>query len=211
MIIIGIDIDNTICDSYPAYLEKYNLKYQKEVQLSEVLDFYYLNDLTDKEGAEFGGLIDELVLSEEFQISLLPVGEAQKVIREWTDQGHLVHYVTARPVQMRKVTGQWLEKHGFWHKGTRLDLFDEKNGFKSDVDYKVSIAKKFSIRLFIEDAGQIAKAMKIPRTLISLKKAWTSGFELETTKATTVNDLRMIFTRSRYVSAASSRRCNGRR
>ena len=172
-ITIGIDIDNTICDSYPAYLEKYNLKYQKEVQLSEVLDFYYLNDLTDKEGAEFGGLIDELVLSEEFQISLLPVGEAQKVIREWTDQGHLVHYVTARPVQMRKVTGQWLEKHGFWHKGTRLDLFDEKNGFKSDVDYKVSVAKKFGMSLFIEDAGQIAEAMKIPVFLFD--RPWNQG------------------------------------
>jgi len=173
MIIIGIDIDNTICDSYPAYLEKYNLKYQKEVQLSEALDFYYLNDLTNKEGAEFGNLIDELVLSEEFQISLTPMAKAQKVIRDWTKQGHLVHYVTSRPVQMRKVTANWLEKHGFWHKGTRLDLFDEKKGFKSDVDYKVSVAEKFGISVFIEDAGQIAKAMKIPVFLFD--RPWNQG------------------------------------
>ena len=54
-----------------------------------------------------------------------------------------------------------------------MDLFDEKKGFKSDVDYKVSVAEKFGISVFIEDAGQIAKAMKIPVFLFD--RPWNQG------------------------------------
>ncbi|KKS97619.1 MAG: hypothetical protein UV73_C0007G0062 [Candidatus Gottesmanbacteria bacterium GW2011_GWA2_43_14] len=170
---IGIDIDNTICDSYPAYLEKYNIKYRKQVQLTEILDFYYLNNLANQEGAGLSGFIDELVLSEEFQISLRPVIDAPEAIHAWSREGHRIHYVTARPIQMYKVTKKWLEKHGFWFTNTRLDLFNPKKGYQSDIDYKITVAEKSGIKVFIEDAGEIASALKIPVFLFD--RPWNRG------------------------------------
>lgn len=171
--IIGIDIDNTICDSYPAYLEKYNLRFHKKVKLTEVLDFYYLNDLANREGAEFGSLVEELVLSEEFQISLIPIEEALKVIQGWVKEGIKIHYVTARPVKMRKVTENWLIKHGFWFSGSKLDMWDEKKGFDSDTDFKVDMAQKHNHLFFIEDIRDIAVAMKIRAFLVD--RPWNQG------------------------------------
>lgn len=169
---IGIDIDNVIADSYPAYLIKYNAIYQAKVSLKEVLDFYYLNDLAKKSGRKVVNFIDELVIDEEFQLNIPPLSEAAEIINSWLKKGFGIHYVTARPKEVTNITIAWLKKHNFWLRAVKVDLYDERK-HRSDVDYKRSVAQKNNFNFFIEDNLTIAKGMHIKVFLVD--QPWNQG------------------------------------
>ncbi|OGG21505.1 hypothetical protein A3B48_01790 [Candidatus Gottesmanbacteria bacterium RIFCSPLOWO2_01_FULL_40_10] len=163
---IGIDIDNVISDSYPAYLDKFNIQYKTDIKIHQISEFYYLNKIIEENknipGRKIVNFIDELVLDEEFQLNLPPIDDSVRVINNWVSKGYKIHYVTARPVEVREITIKWLEKHGYWVKGAELDLFNSRKGFSSDAEYKADIAVKYKICVFIEDALEIALKMPIP-------------------------------------------------
>jgi len=174
---IGIDIDNVISESYPAYLSKFNTQFNTDIRMEQIREFYFLNRYVEdnkvKYGMEMVDFIDEMVLDSEFQMGIPPVTAALKVIKDWSEKGFQIHYVTARPVQTRKVTVNWLKKHGFWVKKARIDLFDSRNGNNNDVPYKRRIADKDKLDVFIEDAIEIALGMDIPVFL--LDRPWNQG------------------------------------
>jgi uncharacterized HAD superfamily protein len=43
--------------------------------------------------------------------------DAIEIINEWYNQGHIITFFTSRVEEQRKVTEQWLQKHGFKYHG----------------------------------------------------------------------------------------------
>lgn len=174
---IGIDIDNVISDSYPAYLEKFNRLYGTSIEIEEIKEFYYLNEYIEKNKHRWGrqvvNFIGELVYDESFQLNLPPINEAVEVIGDWLMKGYRIHYITSRPNKTRQLTLKWLRNNGFWKKHCRLDLYDEKGPFATDTEYKVKTAQKYGLNVFIEDALEIARAMKMPVFLMD--RPWNQG------------------------------------
>jgi hypothetical protein len=46
-----------------------------------------------------------------------PYPDALKVLNGWYDQGHLIYFFTSRTENHKKVTEDWLDKHGFKYHG----------------------------------------------------------------------------------------------
>lgn len=167
---IGIDIDNVIADSYPAYLSRYNERFGTKIILEEVTDFYFsTRDVTQKDGQEF---IYRLITDDTFQMELPPYRDVPEVISRWSKKGYRIHYITARPESTRNVTQKWLQKHGFGVLDATLDMYDE-NKHSDDTDYKIGVVVEKKIDLMIEDAKEIACALPIP--VILLDRPWNRG------------------------------------
>lgn len=169
---IGIDIDDVIADSYPEYLEAFNKQFNKNIQVTEVFDFYHFGYHAGVEKAKVDIFIDTQLHTDEFQIAIDPILDAAKYIQSWSGKGIMIVYVTARPLMIKSITIKWLKKYGFWSAGTKLYLFDEKR-LNTDIEYKTSIASKKFVDIFIEDKKDIAEAMRIPVFLID--RPWNKG------------------------------------
>lgn len=177
MIKIGIDIDNVISESYPAYLSKFNSQFNTSIRMEQIREFYFLNRYIEvnrvEKSRKMVEFIDEMVLDETFQMEISAVEDAAKIIKAWSKKHWRIHYVTARPIKMQRVTINWLKKYGFWVKNAKVDLFNGKQGFYNDVPYKKEVADKNKLDIFIEDAIEIARGMDIPVFL--LDKPWNQG------------------------------------
>ncbi|OGG02974.1 hypothetical protein A2W14_04305 [Candidatus Gottesmanbacteria bacterium RBG_16_37_8] len=173
---IGIDIDNVLAESYPAYLSKFNSQFGVEIQMEEIREFYFLDKYIkdNKKGKvrEMVNFIDGLMLDVEFQTGILPIPDSIEIIKKWSNQGIQIHYITARPVSIRKMTEVWLKKHGYWVNEAKLDLYNF-NKHSNDTDFKKEVADKNNINIFIEDALEIAMGMDIPVFL--LDRPWNRG------------------------------------
>lgn len=176
MIKIGIDIDNVLSESYPAYLSKFNSKFNVEIRMEQIREFYFLGKYvhSKKTGnvSEMVNFIDDLMLDANFQTSIPPIKDSIETIKNWSNKGYQIHYITARPVAIKKMTQDWLNKHGYLVEGAKLDLFDNKKHI-NDVDFKKEIAEKQNINVFIEDAFEIAMGLDIPVFLFDYP--WNQG------------------------------------
>ncbi len=169
---IGIDIDNVIAESYPAYIDKFNEVFEKQVRFDEVFSFYHLENNAGVDKREVEVFLDTHVHRDDFQIGIQPYGDAVMMVQKWAKSGHILHFITARPVGIREVTKKWLKKHGFWVKGATLDLFDHAK-FSLDTLYKIDMVKKYKLDIFIEDNLDIAQILPIQVFLLS--RPWNRG------------------------------------
>lgn len=170
---IGIDIDNVVSDTYVALVGKFNEVYGTSIRIDEVLDYYYLEKHSGIEKEEVQEFIYTSLEREDFSLAIKPYEDATAVIKQWSSQGHSIHYITARPTSLGEVTKKWLEKHDFWVKSATLDLFDESIEYKSDSDYKRQVIEKIGINLLIEDSKENAKILDIP--VLLLDRPWNKG------------------------------------
>lgn len=176
---IGIDIDNVISDSFPAYLKKFNENFATNFKAEDML---LVNNFPEIKGVDRGKVdkfIDKLIFDFDFQLSLPPFKQAKEVIESWQKKGHHLHYITARPVHIERVTRKWLQKHGFIKDREVLKMsayFDSQNPpskTKSDPEYKKEVVDEFGIKLLIEDHLEVARIMDIEVILID--RAWNQG------------------------------------
>ena len=168
---IGIDIDNVVADSYPSYLEKIKERFGEKVP-ANITDFYHVEEYIDADKNEIMGFFDEILLTDEFQIAINPISDASGYIQKWVGEGIEIVYITARPLKIKSVTMEWLKKHGFWVRGAKIYLFDEKR-LNTDIEYKKSIVSKKLVDVMIEDKKDIAEAMIVPVFL--LDRSWNQG------------------------------------
>ena len=121
--------------------------------------------------------IDEMLFDASFQMQIPPLPAAQKVIAKWSQKGHAIHYITARPQGMGDHTIKWLKKYHFIVKGASLDLFPQSthhlDNRQQSILYKKEIVGKKKIDLFIEDSKEIAQSLDIPVLLID--RPWNRG------------------------------------
>lgn len=177
MIKIGVDIDNVVSNSYPAYLERFNTRFNTNIRFEEIKEFYFLERYIENNivsnSVEMINFVDEMLLDRDFHLTIKPVDESKRIIADWIKKGFQIHYITLRPVEVLDMTRDWLKKHGFYVKGVKLDLYDHTKGFESDVMYKKEVADKYKLDVFIEDSLDIAQVMEIPVFL--LDKPWNQG------------------------------------
>lgn len=169
---IGIDIDNVIAESYPSYIQKFNEVFQTQVKFDEIFSFYHLENNTPIAKEKVQEFLDIHIHRDEFQIKIPPYEKCKIMIQKWANKGWGIHFVTARPAEIRNVTLQWLKKHGFWVKGATLDLFNVIK-FRSDIEFKADAVKKYILDIFIEDNLDIARVLSIP--VLLLDRPWNKG------------------------------------
>ena len=72
---------------------------------------------------DIDGTITEDVPNEEPErmVTCKPWLEAQKIINEWYDEGHIITFFTSRTEDTREVTTTWLDKHNFKYHGLLMN------------------------------------------------------------------------------------------
>jgi uncharacterized HAD superfamily protein len=170
---IGIDIDNTVCDSYSAYLPVYNKELDMDIKYWEIEDFYNLGLKYNVAVSEVQAVFWKQFQNDNFQLSLKPYKQAQGVIGRWIKQGYKLHYITGRPHTSEKVTRHWLVKNGFWSRNATLNLI-HLSRFGEDISFKKDIAEKLGLDVIIEDHRGVVNNIRIPAIL--LDRPWNRGF-----------------------------------
>ncbi len=68
---------------------------------------------------DIDGTVTEDVPNEEPErmVTCEPFPDALETLNRWYDQGHIITFFTSRTVEHKKVTDNWLKKHGFKHHG----------------------------------------------------------------------------------------------
>ena len=72
---------------------------------------------------DIDGTITEDVPNEEPErmVTCKPWLEAQKIINEWYDEGHIITFFTSRTEDTREVTTTWLDQHNFKYHGLLMN------------------------------------------------------------------------------------------
>lgn len=146
---IGIDIDDTICNTYETFLP-YFKKYMEEelgreyyFDLNDKSDYYKLGKrfgITEKEDWNFWEKYFPLIVDE-----VVPKNNAVDIIKKLKEEGHKIVLITARyrveGFDVEGTTKKWLEKNNI--------LFDK---LIINSHNKLEIAERENIDIFIDDS-----------------------------------------------------------
>jgi hypothetical protein len=95
---------------------------EKGETISPVLPESVKNFLIDIDGT----ICDDIPNEEpERMITVLPYPDALRILNKWYEEGHFITYFTSRTEEHRKITEEWLNKHGFKYHGI---LFGKPRG-----------------------------------------------------------------------------------
>lgn len=169
---IGIDIDNVISDTFRIFLERFNSFFARKVQYEEIFDFHYLVKYAGVEKKQAELFIEETIHSDKFHEELAPFEEAVEAIRNWSNRGYTIHYITARPPTIRYLTANWLMRFGFMVPHATLDMLDPDK-YKEDTVFKKEAVARIGIDILIEDSREIARVVEIPVFLFD--RPWNKG------------------------------------
>ena len=153
---IGIDIDDTISNSFETYfsdsqiydIEKMNgtgeVKNIGKISSHKYVETMY--DWDDEATNEFWNIYFEKVLKE-----ATPKDHAAEVINKLKEEGNNIYIITARYEQegidsVRKLTEKWLENNYI--------VYDE---LIMDANNKLAVAKKYGLDVFIDDSLENCK------------------------------------------------------
>ncbi len=95
---------------------------------------FYLQDITDEKGNHLSPQLPENIINFLIDIdgticddvpneepermkTVEPYPDALETINKWYDEGHIITFFTARTEAHRKITEDWLKKHGFKYHG----------------------------------------------------------------------------------------------
>ena len=82
--------------------------------VSPVLQRGIKNYLIDIDGT----ITDDVPNEEPERMSVvLPYPDAKEILNQWAAEGHIITFFTSRTEEHRKITMDWLEKHGFVYHG----------------------------------------------------------------------------------------------
>ncbi len=99
---------------YKKPYELIDLIDEKGNHLSPQLPDGVINFLIDIDGT----ICDDVPNEEpERMKTVAPYPDALKTINKWYDEGHIITFFTARTEAHRKITEEWLKKHGFKYHG----------------------------------------------------------------------------------------------
>jgi uncharacterized protein len=143
--IIGVDIDGVVSDSYSFWLGELNRHYGKEIK---ELHTYEMDLIYDVPWEEMNNFFISNV--ETLFMTPLPMPGAKEGLEMLKANGHEILLVTARrEVEEEDVTARWLSLHGIPY--DKLMLVGERS--------KAEVCKEHSIELFVEDYDRNARAI----------------------------------------------------
>ncbi len=169
---IGVDIDNVICDTFRPILKKFNKTFNKKIRYQDVYDFFYLEKQAGVEKDRVRFLIDTMILKENNITTFLIYDEAQRVIQSWRKNNYQVHYISARPLEARQTTIDYLKHYNLIFSETTVNLMDY-DCYDSDVDFKKKVVADLEIDFLVEDSREIAEA--VPTLVFLLDRPWNKG------------------------------------
>lgn len=85
--------------------------------ISPILPENIINYLIDIDGT----ICDDVPNEEpERMVTAKPYPDALETLNNWYDQGHIITFFTSRTEDLRQVTEEWLDNHGFKYHGILL-------------------------------------------------------------------------------------------
>lgn len=103
----------------PNLLEAFN---EKGEHISPKLPDDQKNFMIDIDGT----ICDDVPNEEPERMAIVqPYPDALKICNKWYDEGHIITFFTSRTEEHRKITEEWLDKHGFKYHGI---LFGKPRG-----------------------------------------------------------------------------------
>jgi uncharacterized HAD superfamily protein len=159
---IGIDIDDVVADCAAPYLRAFAAEFGLNLgdgplgwQLLDRLDV----PVADKEDFRvrlYGG---------PFFSNLDCYEDCAEAIGSLRDAGHVLHFITARSERRRRVTEEWLERHGLMRHATGLhlrptgDFAPRSYDVRGSAQYKMGKALELSLDAFCEDDPFISERL----------------------------------------------------
>lgn len=98
-----------------ALAETFN---EKGEHVSPVLPEGVKNFLVDIDGTVCDDIPNE---EPERMATCLPYPDALDMVNKWFDDGHIITFFTSRTEEHRRVTTEWLDRHGFKYHGLLMD------------------------------------------------------------------------------------------
>ncbi len=86
--------------------------------LSPVLPENVKNYLIDIDGTVTDDVPNE---EPERMVTCLPYPDALETLNKWYDEGHIITFFTSRTQETRRITEDWLKKHGFKYHGLLMN------------------------------------------------------------------------------------------
>jgi hypothetical protein len=85
--------------------------------ISPILPADVINYLIDIDGT----ICDDVPNEEpERMVTATPYPDALETLNKWYDQGHIITFFTSRTEDLREITEEWLQRHGFKYHGILL-------------------------------------------------------------------------------------------
>ncbi|MBI3990407.1 MAG: hypothetical protein HY347_12430 [candidate division NC10 bacterium] len=167
---IGIDLDDVLTESLPAYLEAFTRCFGIRVPLEEAAwdlpKRFPEIPIQEWEGfftdLEEGGFLDRR--------PLLPGAKA--AMEALQQVGHRLYIVTGRLPRQEEVTRRWLKGHSL------LSCFE--GIFHKDGEFVTEHKKKaitaLGLQVFVEDEPHVARALaELPLKVLLFDKPWNQG------------------------------------
>jgi len=167
---IGIDVDDVLAESLPAYLEAFRRRFGREVKIEEAA-WEIFRRYPEISPTQMWGFFSELEATD--FLGTRPVyPEAVKAVKALAARGHRLFVVTGRLTQHREHTRRLLQRAGL------LEFFEELLHRENETasDYKPRIARKMKLDLLVEDELHVAlAAVKVPIPILLFDRPWNQG------------------------------------
>ncbi len=164
---IGIDIDDVLADSLPAYLAAFNRRFGLQVPVTEAA-WEIFRRHPDISADEIRSFFTELYQADFLGSRPLLPGAREGV--EWLHRaGHRLFIVTGRLRRDRDVTERWMEDKGlsaFFH-----EIVD-RDGTDAPL-HKRRAAERLGLDVLLEDEYEIAlAAAELPMRVLLFDRPW---------------------------------------
>jgi uncharacterized HAD superfamily protein len=167
---IGIDVDDVLAESLPAYLEAFRRRFGHRVRIEEAA-WEIFRRYPEISATQMWGFFSELEASD-FLGSRPLYPEAVQAVRILAAHGHRLFVVTGRLAQHREHTRRLLGRAGL------LELFEDLVHRDGEVtsDYKPRVIRELRLDLLIEDELHVAvAAAAVPIPVLLFDRPWNQA------------------------------------
>jgi uncharacterized HAD superfamily protein len=171
MLRIGVDVDDVLVESLPAYLEAFCRRFQRDVPVAEAAweIFRRFPDIPARAIWDFYAELD----ATKFLASRPVYAEAAAGVRALAEGGHRLVVVTGRLAKNAGETRQLLAG------ASLLDLFEaliHRDGEATAAEFKARIVREQRLDLLIDDELHVAKAVAaLPVPVLLFDRPWNRG------------------------------------
>lgn len=167
---IGIDVDDVLAESLPAYMEAFRNRFGHEVRIEEAA-WEIFRRYPEISPTQMWGFFSELEATD--FLGTRPVyPEAAAGVRGLAAAGHRLFVVTGRLSQHRDHTRRLLQRAGL------LELFEDlvhRDG-EAAAEYKPRIVRELRLDILIEDELHVAlAAARVPIPVLLFDRPWNQA------------------------------------
>src|SRR2546425_3217010 len=179
---IGIDVDDVVADCAAPYLRAFAKEFGLELG-DAVLGWHLLDGFSEisKERKDefrvnlYGG---------PFFSELDSYPDCASALARLREAGHELHFITARSERRRRITEEWLERHGLLRHASSVqlrptgDFVPRAYDAAGSADYKVDAARRLSLGAFCEDDPIVARKLADAGVRVYLfDRAWNADVD----------------------------------